>query len=535
MPKVKPNKILEEITTDSYTLLLDTNNDAYISFNNKPFIAHLVGSTAANGILRTIYIKYQQDNEADGNHNTPDLLKRHLDEFNDKMQSLAFAQNQERITHFWVRVAQNKDRTYYDMADNKSVLEIDSKGIRKIDSVPVYFRRTKSIQSAQCEYVDTDIQNVYKIFEYINIQDKESQLLLITYIVSLLNPVIHKYMLFLHGLKGSSKTTTFRIIKSLIDPSHDRSNPAYDAALPDQPAQDEDMYLHTTRHYLLYFDNVNNLRKSTQTLLTKMITGASIEKRKLYTDNETKRYSNKPALGLNGVNQIIDRDELIQRCLILEVDRVKERKTEREFWKRFYKQDKQIIFSAIIKLYSKALAHLEIDSIDSSKLPRMSDASKLMTCAALALGYTQTEFLDILKKNIIRQDIESIEYSPTARAIIIFMDSLKNSDYTWSGSASQLHRKIKAEIKAEQMNFNSDIQQVGLSSKYQDLVVGSKNDQFPSSVQSFGHKMREVTENLANLGYVIDRIRSRSGTTYKLTNVKKLKKENKYVSEADNE
>lgn len=518
--KPTPVQNLKLIIDNEITTFIESNGNPYTYINDKPFSSFPINSQTFIGYLYKQYFNYQKAAK-ENDVSVSDLTSKHINDYIDYLTGMAYASSTNITT--WNRVGYNKDTDtyYYNIGDGVNAVAINEDSMQLTQQSPITFNYFDKFNSVQCfPDLDSDIKNLSLLFKYINIEDQNTKILLLTYIISLFNPLTNKYILYFHGLKGSSKTTSFRIIRSLIDPSPIISHVSKDSNLISLPNSANDLTMLSKYHYCLYFDNVNYISYQIQSSLARMALGQRDSKRSLYSNDDQVVYDYKPAIGINGVNQIMTQDELIQRSLLIEIDRVKERKTEHEIWKEF-KKDKTLILGAMLKVFQQSIHIIKTEDIDHSKLPRMADVAKWMTAIAIALGVNKERFYEILAKNTTDQDIESIEFSPTARMVIEFM---KSRDF-WEGKASELHQGIKDMIEGSYGTVNK-------KSKY-NITIGSKSDQFPSTPISFTLSLKRIIENLCNTGYKIDKIRKKDGQYYQITNTVKKNIQDSYLEEGD--
>jgi hypothetical protein len=80
-------------------------------------------------------------------------------------------------------------------------------------------------------------------------------------------------------------------------------------------------------------------------------------KRRLYTDDEDVIIELRRAVLLNGINVPTDRGDVLDRSLVVELERIPdaERKTEEELWERFGREHPRLL-GALLDVLSKAIA-----------------------------------------------------------------------------------------------------------------------------------------------------------------------------------
>ena len=127
----------------------------------------------------------------------------------------------------------------------------------------------------------------------------------------------------IHGEKGASKTTTMRKNRSLIDPS-----PRDVISIPKAI---QDLAITISNNYMPCFDNLDNISSDKSDLFCIASTGGGYSKRKLYSNDDESIVSFKSRITLNGINVIATKADLLDRCIVLTLDRIPEdeRKEER--------------------------------------------------------------------------------------------------------------------------------------------------------------------------------------------------------------
>ena len=110
-------------------------------------------------------------------------------------------------------------------------------------------------------------------------------------------------------------------------------------------------------------------------VLSQACTGGGFSKRQLYSDDEDVIYQVKRCMGINGINLLINKSDLMDRTILLHLDRIdsSSRKEEIELWKDFEKARPEIvggIFDALV------LAMKYYPDAKLPRLPRMADFAR---------------------------------------------------------------------------------------------------------------------------------------------------------------
>lgn len=356
------------------------------------------------------------------------------------------------------RIAKKENAFWYDLGNGKA-LKITSEGWCVVD-VPILFR---SYSHQQPQLTPTAEGNPGKIFEYINIDDKH-QLLIMVVLISSFIPDIPHPIFHPHGPQGAGKTTLCRIIKKICDPS------SLETLIP--PKDLTQLIQVIAHHHVCVFDNMSSLPQWMSDILAQACTGGGFSKRRLFTDDDDVIYQVKRCIGLNGINLLVSKPDLMDRTILLHLERINSvtRIDEKELWENFRK-DIPGILGGIFNVLVKAMRIYPDVKID--KLPRMADFAKWGYAIAEALGRSGSDFLDAYQCNVERQNEEVIQDNTLAQAVLIFMADRDR----WEGTVKEAYE--------------------GLSK----LVQVTKEDKtFPKHCNKLRKALERIKVNLLDLG-----------------------------------
>ena len=322
-----------------------------------------------------------------------------------------------------LRVAERDGALWYDLADGAwRAVRITPSGWEVVDNPPILFRRFKNTAAQVLPQRGGSLEALRK---YINLKDDEDWLLLIALIGHAFIPGIPHAIPVFYGDKGSAKTTAQRVIRKLIDP-----------AIRDTmtlPTDKNELVLMLMTNYAPCFDNLDGLSPWQSDMLCQAATGGGISKRELYTDMEEVILSFLRCPMLNGINLVASRDDLLDRCVLFNLERIDEeaRKTEAEFWREF-EGDRPYILGAIFDVLAKALQIYP--DVKLPALPRMADFATWGYAIMEAAGGMGEAFLRAYRKNIAGAVEEAVINDVVGAAIVEFMDGKDE----WQGTASEL-------------------------------------------------------------------------------------------------
>jgi hypothetical protein len=141
------------------------------------------------------------------------------------------------------------------------------------------------------------------------------------------------------------------------------------------------------------FDNLNTLSEAASDTCCRLVTGEADSKRKLYTDDEDVIIELRRAVILNGINVPTDRSDVLDRSLVVELERIPdaERRTEGELWKRF-EAGRPRLLGTLFSVLARAIALKP--SLQLSRRPRLADWGEYAAAVYEATGWGAETFLE---------------------------------------------------------------------------------------------------------------------------------------------
>jgi len=364
-----------------------------------------------------------------------------------------------RVTYF-------EDSIWYDLTNKGwNAVKISKTGWSIINNPPILFRRYTHQKPQISPAVVGDI---HMFLEFINITNENHKILLLVYLVSCFIPDLAHPILLLHGSQGSAKSTLSRLLGGLIDPSVIEVS-----EFPSNSAEFNQKLFH---HWYIFFDNLSSISEEFSNKLSRAVTGSGFSKRELYSDDDDIIYTIKRCIGINGINIVSSKPDLLERSILIELERIPEdkRRTDAEIFSEFEKNKPQIL-GAIFNVISKAML-IEPD-IKLDNFPRMADFSKWGCAIAEAMGYKKEVFLKAYSENINAQNSEVINDNLEATSIIEFLKDKTD----WQGSASQLLSELEKTARAIGINVD-------------------KEKSFPKAANVLSKRLNQIKPNLAQLG-----------------------------------
>ena len=332
-----------------------------------------------------------------------------------------------------IRLAELDGRIYLDLANDAwECVEISPSGWSLAPAPPVRFRRSGTLlRLPRPEGGGT----AEELFRFINVPNPDDRVLVTAWLVAVLRPRGPYPILLLHGEQGSAKSTTARILGSVIDPSR--------AGLRAEPRSVHDLMIAAHNSHVIALDNLSSLPNWMSDALCRVSSGGSFAARKLYSDlEETFLTAQRPVI-LNGIEVPITRADLLDRTIVIELPHISEasRRVEAELFAEFELARPRIL-GALLDAISAALRNLNLTK--RAHLPRMADFALWVSAAEGCLGLEEGEFIDIYRRNLASANDLALESSPVATAILLFV----RGKVEWTGSCSDLMREL-VELEAQ--------------------------------------------------------------------------------------
>jgi hypothetical protein len=365
------------------------------------------------------------------------------------------------------RVAWHQDMLYCDLTNEKwQAVKITKDGWEIVNDPPILFKRYAH-QIPQI--LPTQNGDFTKLRQFLNIANEADRQLAEIYLLSNFVSDIPHPIPILYGPQGAFKSTFFRIIRKLCDPSIVELLP---------PPKDHSTYAQLcAHHWCVFLDNLSYLPEWLSDAICRTVTGEGFSKRELYTDDEDVLYQYQRCVGLNGINVVATKADVLDRSILLKFERINTRKRipEKEFWQRFIEVRAEIL-GGIFDILSKAMQIKEILIIKEK--PRMADFCEWGEAISQALGYTAGSFVRNYFANIGMQNSEAIEAHVIGPIIIAIAER-----GGFDGTPTELLAQV--DIVAEELKMNSTAKS------------------YPKSPNALSKRLNEIKSNLQDEGVTI--------------------------------
>jgi len=324
----------------------------------------------------------------------------------------------------FLRVGKHENCIYIDLGtDDWRVVRVSPDGweILPYSACPIRFYRT------DCQLplpIPTRGGSLDDLWQLLNVKDADRPLV-IGWILSTLTPDGSKPILCFSGEKGAGKSSAAVLLKRLTDPTRvSKASTVGDLRQVAAAAMGR---------WVLCFDNLTHLSPEQQDLLCCISTGAGYSHRTLYSDlDETFLEFRRPQI-LTGIDLVPTRSDLLDRCLIVRLERISEedRLTEEEL-ETLTVSLLPGIYGALLDVLVVALRNLP--TTKPAKLPRMADFARICIAAGIP------DFVEAYTTNIEIGYQAAVEASPIAEGIVSLLDT--HNGY-WQGTTTELIQQLQ--------------------------------------------------------------------------------------------
>jgi len=364
-----------------------------------------------------------------------------------------------------LRVGQDANGIWIDLCD------ADWRAVRvtatewRIEVRPSFrFRRTKSMRPLPEPKRDGDYGQLWRL---VNIPEHH-RLLVTAWVLESLRPGTPYPVLELFGGQGSAKSTTQRVLRHFIDPN--------EVSLRTAPKNREEIFVSARNNHLLSFENLSHLPADLSDALCVVCTGGGMASRQFYTNDEENLIKAHCPTILNGINEVITRQDLLDRSIIVQLPTIEARLTETEH-AQLLEQLAPDIMGGLLELLSQTVQELEHVQIPSAALPRLADFARLGAALSWVLGREHEDFMPAYHQ--VRQDAlrRSIEGDAPVMEVLAFI----KSHGEWSGSLQNLLTQLESR-----------------------RIPGQGNTQnWPRSAKGLANALRRAEPGLRELGLVV--------------------------------
>lgn len=321
-----------------------------------------------------------------------------------------------------LRSAAGGERVWLDLGDTTGrAVQITGHGWRVQDSAPMLFHRTAL--TAALPEPETG-GTLAELWAMLNVNPDDQPLVLGWLLAALLTPDLPCPVLALTGEQGTGKTTATKRVAALVDPT-----------LPQvrrSPKDGEAWVSAATGSRVVALDNVSAIPDWFSDALCRAVTGDGDVRRRLYSDGDYHVIAFRRAVVVNGIDLGTVRDDLAERLLTVQLDRITEDHRGRESdLEARWQQAHPRLLGAVLDLAVQVLAAREASC--PTRLPRMADFAHTLATVDHVLG---TEGLDRYRGQAQDMAADTVGSDPVLRAVTARITA------PWEGTGAALLEAI---------------------------------------------------------------------------------------------
>lgn len=310
-----------------------------------------------------------------------------------------------------VHYDEDSNTVYYDMCNEKDVVEITSTEISMKPKQMGMFDQGP-MDKEQVQYVETPAKDLPKLLDKVaNVAGNNLIILAVFLCVCFLGNFFPTPILLITGPQGTSKSTLTRFIQRIVHPLRINSLSL--------SSNVKDISIALSTRLLTCFDNAGTISAEVANTLCSSVTGGCHQTRELFTTVDERITEYVSIIVINGIEIISRRTDLMERCIMIELDPIKpeNRKTEKQVEANFAAH-LPMILGAIFDAIKQVLA---MGEIELPTLSRMADFEEWATKFAITMGYTADEFQKALMVNQQRL-IDAVSFgNPVIFAVVELM------------------------------------------------------------------------------------------------------------------
>lgn len=386
------------------------------------------------------------------------------------IEAKALFEGEEHPVH--VRVAEHNGNIYLDLCNDAwQVVEITANGWHVIDESPVKFRRSRGMLPLPAPVTNGVVD---ELRNYLNVDDATWPLV-VAWLIANLRPIGPYPLLALFAEQGSGKSTTGRLLRSLVDPNS--------APLRAEPKDGRDLMIAANNSWCLAYDNLSHVPSWLSDAMCRLSTGGGFATRELFTDQDEIIFDSQRPVMLTSIEEVATRSDLLDRCLIVWLPAIPEerRRPEAQMMTAFEAARPRIMGSL---LDAVSVAIRDLPTVQLPCLPRMADFALWVTAAETGLGWSRGTFLAAYQGNRASANDLALESSPVARPLLDIVEDGGG----WSGTASELLQALETKVSEQVKRQNG----------------------WPKNARSLSGQLKRLAPNLRAAGWRIENERQAS-------------------------
>jgi hypothetical protein len=354
------------------------------------------------------------------------------------IEGIAAAAAEGPVRDVFVRLGAVDGKIYLDLCrDDWRVVAIDADGWHILEASPLPFVRPAGLRPLPLPRRDQ--LGIAALRPLVDIPDEQEWKLYVLWLVACFRPKGPYPILILNGEQGSAKTGTIKLARRLIDPAK------VEVAKPPKSESEDDLMIAAKSQWLVAYDNLSSINEDLADALCRLATGAGLQTRKLFTDDEQSLIEACRSIALNGIPDVASRGDLADRAIVLTAEAIpEERRPEEAEVDRQFAEAAPGILGALLDGVATGLKSRAAAAAAMKRKPRMADFAVFAAAAAPAFGWSAEQFLEAYEANR-KTRVERVVEADSVAEAIHRLATERWSD-GWEGTATELLKELEAAV-----------------------------------------------------------------------------------------
>ncbi|MFD9771655.1 hypothetical protein ACFWXE_15245 [[Kitasatospora] papulosa] len=253
----------------------------------------------------------------------------------------------------------------------------------------------------------------------------------VAWLLAGLRPDMPRPIAYFNGERGTAKTTSARQLLRVLD--------GIRAEVRNVPRSEDDGAVAASAGWTMGLDNLAGIPQWLSDFLCRAVTGASVAKREVYTDDDVTSWAYQRPVLLTGIDVGALQPDLAERLLPFTLEAIdpKARRSEHELWRR-YRAAHGRILGGLLDLAAAVWARLPDAADQLDQKPRMADWAELLWALDEVTGWdtlsTYTGSQDAVTDDVIDAD-------PVATALTRWSATAGSTE--WRATTGQIDEVLR--------------------------------------------------------------------------------------------
>jgi hypothetical protein len=435
--------------------------------------------------LLTAYGERQQIDLGDGGKAPAAPGRQAVAEALDQLEALA--QAAPRRPSPALRVASDDARLVLDLCrDDYSVVVVEAGGWQVVKPSPLALRRGKGMMPLPLpeQGAGPALDDLRVLLSFDDADYDAFWALFVGFTFSCLRPVLPYFVFCIGGEQGTGKSTTAKVIRTLVDP--------HATSIQPKPRSEDDLFVNADSQWLTAYDNLSTIDQHWSDAFCRISIGTAYSKRKLYTDREVEQFQVARPQIITAIDDVVAAPDLLDRSLLahqpeLGGDSADEIELLAQVDELAPRLLGQLLDAAAVALGRQRTVKLHT-------VPRMVGPTKWIEAAAEVLGLAPGQFLDAYLDSQARAGRIALESSLIGMALC---DMLAGRD----ALAALAEREGRYYVGP--LGFEGTAKE--LLRDLNDFMQGKSHPGpgWPRTPRGMGGALRKIAPALRKLGYVV--------------------------------